>query len=53
MKMELLDGFDPLPFSSYDETSFGFQIIRKTVLDMFPSVNVAPGINQINTLKYS
>lgn len=49
VKMELLDGFDPLPFSSYDETSFGFQIIRKTVLDMFPSVNVAPGLCVANT----
>lgn len=43
VKMELVDGFDPLPVSSYDETSFGFQIIKKTVLDQFPQVTVAPG----------
>lgn len=43
MKIELVDGFDPLPISSYDEKSFGFQIIKKTVLDLFPEVTVAPG----------
>lgn len=43
MKIELVDGFDPLPVSSYGETSFGFQIIKKTVLDLFPQVTVAPG----------
>lgn len=41
--VELVDGFDPLPVSSTDEKAFGFQIIKKTVLDMFPSVTVAPG----------
>lgn len=41
--MELVEGFDPLPVSSADEKSFGFQIIKKTVLDMFPTVTVAPG----------
>lgn len=49
VKMELVDGFDPLPVSSSDETSFGFQIIKKTVLDMFPQVTVAPGICIGNT----
>ncbi|XP_055748128.1 N-fatty-acyl-amino acid synthase/hydrolase PM20D1.2-like [Salvelinus fontinalis] len=49
VKMELVDGFDPLPVSSYDETSFGFQIIKKTVLDQFPQVTVAPGICIGNT----
>lgn len=43
VKIELVDGFDPLPVSSADEKSFGFQIIKKTVLDMFPTVTVAPG----------
>lgn len=45
--MEVVDGFDPLPVSSTDEKSFGFQIIKKTVLDLFPSVTVAPGRTQI------
>uniref|UniRef100_A0A6Q2YYU0 Peptidase M20 dimerisation domain-containing protein n=1 Tax=Esox lucius TaxID=8010 RepID=A0A6Q2YYU0_ESOLU len=49
VKMELMHGFDPLPISSYDETSFGFQIIKKTVLDQFPQVTVAPGICIGNT----
>ncbi|XP_053499242.1 N-fatty-acyl-amino acid synthase/hydrolase PM20D1.2 [Ictalurus furcatus] len=49
VKVKLMKGFDPLPISSYDEQSFGFQIIKKTVLDMFPEVTVAPGICVGNT----
>ncbi|XP_035511775.1 N-fatty-acyl-amino acid synthase/hydrolase PM20D1.2 [Morone saxatilis] len=49
VKMELVNGFDPLPISSSDEKAFGFQIIKKTVLDMFPTVTVAPGICIGNT----
>ncbi|TKS76738.1 N-fatty-acyl-amino acid synthase/hydrolase PM20D1.2 [Collichthys lucidus] len=49
VKMELVSGFDPLPISSNDEKSFGFQIIKKTVLDNFPTVTVAPGICIGNT----
>uniref|UniRef100_A0A7N6AUC8 Peptidase M20 dimerisation domain-containing protein n=1 Tax=Anabas testudineus TaxID=64144 RepID=A0A7N6AUC8_ANATE len=49
VKIELVDGFDPLPVSSADEKSFGFQIIKKTVVDMFPAVTVAPGICIGNT----
>ncbi|XP_019720755.1 N-fatty-acyl-amino acid synthase/hydrolase PM20D1.2 isoform X1 [Hippocampus comes] len=49
VKMELIEGFDPLPVSSSDENSYGFQIIKKTVLDMFPTVTVAPGICVGNT----
>lgn len=43
VKIELVEGFDPLPISSTDENAFGFQIIKKTVLDLFPSVTIAPG----------
>uniref|UniRef100_A0AAQ5Z4S3 Peptidase M20 dimerisation domain-containing protein n=1 Tax=Amphiprion ocellaris TaxID=80972 RepID=A0AAQ5Z4S3_AMPOC len=49
VKIELVEGFDPLPVSSADEKSFGYQIIKKTVLDMFPTVTVAPGICVGNT----
>ncbi|XP_029013325.1 N-fatty-acyl-amino acid synthase/hydrolase PM20D1.2-like isoform X2 [Betta splendens] len=49
VKIDLVQGFDPLPVSSADEKSFGFQIIKKTVLDMFPTVTVAPGICVGNT----
>ncbi|TWW56973.1 N-fatty-acyl-amino acid synthase/hydrolase PM20D1.2 [Takifugu flavidus] len=38
-----------LPVSSSDEKSFGFQIIKKTILDLFPTVTVAPGICIGNT----
>ncbi|XP_040049624.2 N-fatty-acyl-amino acid synthase/hydrolase PM20D1.2 isoform X2 [Gasterosteus aculeatus] len=49
VKVELIDGFDPLPVSSMDDKSFGFQIIKKTVLEMFPTITVAPGICIGNT----
>ncbi|XP_077586352.1 N-fatty-acyl-amino acid synthase/hydrolase PM20D1.2 [Stigmatopora nigra] len=49
VKMELIEGFDPLPVSSSGENSFGFQIVKKTLLDMFPTVTVAPGICVGNT----
>ncbi|XP_057686236.1 N-fatty-acyl-amino acid synthase/hydrolase PM20D1.2 [Corythoichthys intestinalis] len=49
VKIELIEGFDPLPVSSSNEKSFGFQIIKKTLLDMFPTVAVAPGICVGNT----
>lgn len=49
MKIELVDGFDPLPVSSADEKSFGFQIIKKTVLDVLPTVTIAPG--RLNCIK--
>ncbi|XP_053096674.1 N-fatty-acyl-amino acid synthase/hydrolase PM20D1.2 isoform X2 [Pangasianodon hypophthalmus] len=49
VEVKLMNGFDPLPISSYDERSFGFQIIKKTVLDMFPEVTVAPGVCVGNT----
>ncbi|KAM9351478.1 N-fatty-acyl-amino acid synthase/hydrolase PM20D1.2-like [Symphorus nematophorus] len=49
VKVELVSGFDPPPVSSIDEKSFGFQIVKKTVLDMFPAVTVAPGLCIGNT----
>uniref|UniRef100_A0A8C6PUF4 Peptidase M20 domain containing 1 n=1 Tax=Nothobranchius furzeri TaxID=105023 RepID=A0A8C6PUF4_NOTFU len=49
VKIQLMDGFEPLPVSSSNERSFGFQIIKKTVLDTFPTVTVAPGICVGNT----
>eukprot|EP00066_Takifugu_rubripes_P001976 XP_003963552.1 PREDICTED: probable carboxypeptidase PM20D1 [Takifugu rubripes] len=49
VSVELVYGFDPLPVSSSDEKSFGFQIIKKTILDLFPTVTVAPGICIGNT----
>ncbi|XP_041084868.1 N-fatty-acyl-amino acid synthase/hydrolase PM20D1.2-like [Polyodon spathula] len=49
VKVDLISGFDPLPVSSHSETSFGYQIIKKTVLELFPQVSVAPGICVGNT----
>uniref|UniRef100_A0A671QN52 Probable carboxypeptidase PM20D1.2 n=1 Tax=Sinocyclocheilus anshuiensis TaxID=1608454 RepID=A0A671QN52_9TELE len=49
VKVELVNGFDPLPISSYDENTFGYQIIKKTVQSMFPQLTVAPGICVGNT----
>lgn len=43
MKVEFVSGFDPLPVSSYDDDTFGYQIIKKTVRDIFPQVTVSPG----------
>ncbi|KAJ0064343.1 hypothetical protein NL108_006352, partial [Boleophthalmus pectinirostris] len=49
VKMDIVNGFDPLPISPYDETSFGYQLIKKTVLDLYPSVTVVPGLCIGNT----
>ncbi|KAM9830923.1 N-fatty-acyl-amino acid synthase/hydrolase PM20D1.2-like isoform 1-T10 [Syngnathus typhle] len=49
VEMELIEGFDPLPVSSFDEKSFGFQMVKKSILDLFPTVAVAPGICVGNT----
>uniref|UniRef100_A0A672N2T3 Probable carboxypeptidase PM20D1.1 n=1 Tax=Sinocyclocheilus grahami TaxID=75366 RepID=A0A672N2T3_SINGR len=49
VKVEFVSGFDPLPISSYDEDTFGYQIIKKTVHDIFPEVTVSPGICVGNT----
>ncbi|XP_056094198.1 N-fatty-acyl-amino acid synthase/hydrolase PM20D1.1 [Rhinichthys klamathensis goyatoka] len=49
VKVELVSGFDPLPISSYDDDTFGYQIIKKTVHDIFPQVAVTPGICVGNT----
>ncbi|MGH0156009.1 UNVERIFIED_CONTAM: hypothetical protein FKN15_066590 [Acipenser sinensis] len=49
VKVDLISGFNPLPVSSHSETSFGYQIIKKTVLELFPQVSVAPGICVGNT----
>jgi len=43
VKVEMVNGFDPLPISSYDDDTFGYQIIKKTVNDIFPQVAVTPG----------
>ncbi|CAL8367367.1 unnamed protein product [Lota lota] len=49
VKVELVHGFDPLPVSSYSETSYGYQILKKSILDVFPQLTVAPGLCIANT----
>uniref|UniRef100_A0A8C4ZZR5 Peptidase M20 domain containing 1, tandem duplicate 2 n=1 Tax=Gadus morhua TaxID=8049 RepID=A0A8C4ZZR5_GADMO len=50
VKVEVVDGFDPLPVSSYSETSYGFQIIKKSILDStLRPVICFPGICVANT----
>nr|XP_055044045.1 N-fatty-acyl-amino acid synthase/hydrolase PM20D1.1 [Misgurnus anguillicaudatus] len=49
VKVELIEGFDPLPISYYNEYTFGYQIIKKTAKDIFPQITVTPGICIGNT----
>ncbi|XP_039604426.1 N-fatty-acyl-amino acid synthase/hydrolase PM20D1.2-like [Polypterus senegalus] len=44
VKVEVISAGEPLPISSYNATSFGYQIIKKTAQEIFPQVVVAPGV---------
>ncbi|XP_067913451.1 N-fatty-acyl-amino acid synthase/hydrolase PM20D1.2-like isoform X2 [Heterodontus francisci] len=44
VKIEVLDHHPSLPMSSYDDTSFGYQVIKGTIGNIFPEVAVAPGL---------
>nr|AFK10756.1 putative carboxypeptidase PM20D1 precursor [Callorhinchus milii] len=44
VKVEVINFSPSPPMSSYDETSFGYQLIRTTVVETFPDVAVAPGL---------
>nr|XP_060628873.1 N-fatty-acyl-amino acid synthase/hydrolase PM20D1 [Anolis sagrei ordinatus] len=50
VKIELEDAFDPLPVSPWDDQTFGVQVFRQAILDVFPDVgSIAPGICVGNT----
>uniref|UniRef100_H9GJ29 Peptidase M20 domain containing 1 n=1 Tax=Anolis carolinensis TaxID=28377 RepID=H9GJ29_ANOCA len=50
VKIELEDAFDPLPISPWDDQTFGVQVFRQAILDVFPDVgSIAPGICVANT----
>lgn len=49
VKVDFLDGFDPLPISPHNELAFGYQIIKSTVEHMFPETLVIPGLSVANT----
>ncbi|KAM9320484.1 N-fatty-acyl-amino acid synthase/hydrolase PM20D1 [Gastrophryne carolinensis] len=49
VKLSVLNSFNPLPVSPYDETSFGFQILQHTIHSVFSGAPVAPGVCVGNT----
>ncbi|KAM6457097.1 N-fatty-acyl-amino acid synthase/hydrolase PM20D1 [Liasis olivaceus] len=50
VKIEVMDAFDPPPVSPWDDQTFGVQVFRQTILDVFPDVaSVAAGICVGNT----
>nr|XP_056700810.1 N-fatty-acyl-amino acid synthase/hydrolase PM20D1 [Euleptes europaea] len=50
VKIDAASAFDPLPVSPWDNETFGPQVFRQTILDVFPDVgSVAPGICIGNT----
>ncbi|XP_066480324.1 N-fatty-acyl-amino acid synthase/hydrolase PM20D1 [Tiliqua scincoides] len=50
VKIETESAFDPLPVSPWDDQTFGVQVFRQTILDVFPDVGgIAPGICVGNT----
>ncbi|XP_030077534.1 N-fatty-acyl-amino acid synthase/hydrolase PM20D1 [Microcaecilia unicolor] len=50
VKIRVQEAFNPLPVSPHDEGSFGFQIIRRTIHEVFSDVSaIAPGVCIGNT----
>ncbi|XP_074078607.1 N-fatty-acyl-amino acid synthase/hydrolase PM20D1 [Macrotis lagotis] len=50
VKYEVLTAFNPLPMSPYDNEAFGYQLLRRTIRDVFPEISVVvPGICIGNT----
>lgn len=44
MKIDVVEAFDPLPISPWDDQTFGVHIFQRTILDTFPDVDsVVPG----------
>ncbi|NXX69846.1 P20D1 hydrolase, partial [Spizella passerina] len=44
VKIDVVEAFDPLPISPWDEQTFAIHIFQKTILDIFPDVDsVVPG----------
>ncbi|XP_028925763.1 N-fatty-acyl-amino acid synthase/hydrolase PM20D1 isoform X2 [Ornithorhynchus anatinus] len=50
VQIHVHNAFDPLPISPYDDQAFGYQLLRKTIRDVFPEViSIIPGICIGNT----
>ncbi|KAM6114342.1 N-fatty-acyl-amino acid synthase/hydrolase PM20D1 [Phoenicopterus ruber ruber] len=44
VKIDVVEAFDPLPISPWDDQTFGVHIFQRTILDTFPDVDsVVPG----------
>ncbi|XP_072504132.1 N-fatty-acyl-amino acid synthase/hydrolase PM20D1 isoform X2 [Notamacropus eugenii] len=44
VQYQVLSAFNPLPLSPYDYEAFGYQLLRRTIRDVFPEVSaVVPG----------
>lgn len=45
VQFHVLEAFEPLPVSPFDDQALGYQLIRQTIQSVFPEINiVAPGI---------
>ncbi|KAM8795697.1 N-fatty-acyl-amino acid synthase/hydrolase PM20D1 [Eudromia elegans] len=50
VKIDIVEAFDPLPISPWDDQAFGVHIFQRTILDTFPDVDsVVPGTCVGNT----
>lgn len=49
IQVELGTAFEPHPVSPYDASSFGFNVIKKSILQTFKSTIVVPGIMVAST----
>uniref|UniRef100_A0A7N4V1U4 N-fatty-acyl-amino acid synthase/hydrolase PM20D1 n=1 Tax=Sarcophilus harrisii TaxID=9305 RepID=A0A7N4V1U4_SARHA len=50
VRYHVLNAFDPLPLSPHDNEAFGYQLLKRTIRDVFPEVTaVVPGICVGNT----
>ncbi|XP_019369286.1 PREDICTED: N-fatty-acyl-amino acid synthase/hydrolase PM20D1 [Gavialis gangeticus] len=50
VELTVIEAFDPLPISPWDDQALGVQIFRRTIMDVFPHVSsIAPGICIGNT----
>ncbi|XP_075052254.1 N-fatty-acyl-amino acid synthase/hydrolase PM20D1 [Mixophyes fleayi] len=49
VELTVLNSFDPLPISPYDESNFGYQILQRTIHSVFSGAPVAPGVCIGNT----
>ncbi|KAM4797387.1 N-fatty-acyl-amino acid synthase/hydrolase PM20D1 [Rhinophrynus dorsalis] len=49
VELSVLNSFNPLPVSPYDEESFGYHILQQTIQAVFSEAPVAPGVCVGNT----